>query len=188
MQYYTHFSQNYALKANNEIQTAHYVKHQVTLHTMYLIRHAKSSTQQNPQLTREAVAIISDDLKHSVSAVYTFTMKLLSYMRDNPEKVALPKVLHRITDNCAFEYKCKQAFSHMLAYEKNMDVKVVYHYLEQGHGKGPHDALGATIKHGLDMLVVKDRVRLRNAYEVYLAATQHLSTAGKNAEPAKQKH
>ena len=43
---YADFSQNYALEANDEIQTTHYVKRQVTLHTMYLIRHSKNSTPE----------------------------------------------------------------------------------------------------------------------------------------------
>lgn len=39
------FSQNYALKEKDEIQSAHYTKRHVTLHTctMYVIRHSKST-------------------------------------------------------------------------------------------------------------------------------------------------
>jgi len=116
------------MEANDEIQTAHDIKRQVTLHTMYLVRHAKGSTKDNPKLTRESLAIISDDLKHSASAVYVFSMKLLAYVRDNTEHVGLPTVVHRITDNCGFEYKCKQAFAHCQEYENVMVVQVVYHY------------------------------------------------------------
>lgn len=68
-----------------------------------------------------------------------------------------------------------------------MGVKVVYHYSEPGHGKGPHDGIGATIKHGLDRLVIQDKVRLRNAYEVYIAACKYLSQVGHNADAAVQK-
>jgi len=155
---YADFSQNYALLVNDEIQAAHYTKAQVTIHTMYLIRHAQDSTQEKPILTREGIVIVSDDLKHNTAAVFNFMFKLFSYMANNPEKVGLPKVLHRITDNCGFEYKCRQAFSHMQVYEDQLGVKVRYHFSEPGHGKGPHDGLGATIKHGLDKLVVRDRV------------------------------
>lgn len=62
-----------------------------------------------------------------------------------------------------------------------------YHYGEPGHGKGPHDGIGATIKHGLDMLVLRDKVKLRSAYEVYLAASTHLSEVGKFADPSRKK-
>lgn len=134
---YADFSQNYALCPNDEIQAVHYVKKQVTIHTMHLIRHSKNSSDENPQLTKEAVVMISDDLKHSSASVYNFTLKLLGYMRDNPEKVGLPTVLHRITDNSGFEYKNKDAFSHLSHYDNLMGVKVIYHFSEPGHGKGP---------------------------------------------------
>lgn len=91
---YAPFSQNYVLVPSVEFQS---------MHTMHLICHASASTADNPQLTREAVVIVSDDMELSTSAVYNFTLKLLSCMRDNPEKVSLPRVLHRITDNCGFE-------------------------------------------------------------------------------------
>ena len=66
-----------------------------------------------------------------------------------------------------------------------LGVKVLYHYCEPGHGKGPPDGLGTTIKHGLlDMLVLRDIIRLQNAYKVYLAACQHLGEVGKHAEPS----
>ena len=184
---YVDFAQNYCLAPNDEIQSAHYVQKQVTIHTMFLMRHTADSTQENPKLTRESIACISDILKHATTSVHAFTTKLLRYMKNNPQKVGLPTVLHRITDNCAFEYKCKDAFHDIFTYQDTLAVKVVYHYGEPGHGKGPHDGIGATIKHGLDRLVVQDRVRLRNAYEVYLAASQNLSTVGHLADPSRKK-
>jgi len=153
---------------NDEIESAHYGQAQVTLHPFFLIRHNENSTIEYPQLTKEAIVIISDDLKHDTQSIYNFTQKLLSFMKQNPEKVGLPTVLHRITDNCGFEYKCKQSFAHIGDPQKTDGVEVRYHYTEPGHGKGPHDGIGATIKHGLDKLVLYNKVKLRNAYEVYL--------------------
>ena len=181
---YGDFSQNYAMTPNDEIEAAHYGCPQATLHTWYLIRHARTSTLEAPQLTKEAVVMISDDLKHDTTAVYNFTLKLLWYMDSHPEKINRPTVLHRITDNCGFEYKCKQAFADAQHIEETTGVKIIYHYSEPGHGKGPQDGLGATVKHGLDMLVIRDQVRLSTAYDVYLAATRHFNEVGQNAEPS----
>lgn len=181
------FSQNYALAPNDEIESAHYNTPQVTIHTWYLLRHTSTSTLQSPQLTKESIVMISDDLKHDTSAVFNFTKKLLAYMRNNPQRVGLPRILHRITDNCGFEYKCRQAFADLMHIEQQTGVKVVYHFAEPGHGKGPHDGIGATIKHGLDTLILHDKVRLRNAYEVYLATTTHFSEVGLHAEPSRKK-
>ena len=52
---YADFSQNYALLTNDEIQAAHYSKPQVTIHTMYLVRHSRHSTAETPVLTKEAI-------------------------------------------------------------------------------------------------------------------------------------
>ena len=184
---YGDFSQNYALITNDEIESAHYGTPQATLHTWYLIRHASASTPQQPQLTKEAVAMISDNLKHDTHAVFNFTKKIIHYMQNNPEKVGLPAMIHRITDNCGFEYKCRNAFAHMFDLEEIYGVRLVYHYSEPGHGKGPHDGIGATIKHGLDRLILADKVRLRSAYEAYLAAAKYLSDVGRLANPSQKK-
>ena len=67
-----------------------------------------------------------------------------------------------------------------------MLVEIRYNFCEPGHGKGPHDGVGATVKHGLDMLAIRDQVRLRNGYECYLAANKHLREIGKYADVDKQ--
>ena len=53
----------------------------------------------------------------------------------------------------------------------------MYHHSEPGQSQGPHGGVGATIKLGLDRLVVQDIARLRNAYEVYMyiAASKHIA-------------
>ena len=68
---------------------------------------------------------------------------------------------------------CKQAFSHITHNER----------YSLTHGKGPHGGVGATIKLGLDRLVVQDIARLRNAYEVYMyiAAPKHIADVGLHA-------
>ena len=104
--FHANFSQNHALIKNDEIQASHYVKNQIILHTMYLIRNAVTSTPRKPQLTRKSIAITSDDLKHNTTAVYNFTLKLIGYMKNNPQKVELPRILHRITDMQGVKLTC----------------------------------------------------------------------------------
>ena len=174
------FPENYTLKPNDEIQAVHFSQTQVTLHPMYLICHSEDSTMENPKLTKEAIIMISDDLNHGADAVYNFTMKLFHHMQSHPEKVGLPKVLHRITDNCSSEYKSRFTFSHMYEYEEVMGVKVYYHFSEPGHGKGVHDGIGATVKSKLDNLILHDKVILNNAYQVYLTAAAHLTKDNTN--------
>ena len=74
---YGDFAQNYLLAPNDEIESAHYCTPQVTLHTWYLVRHSESSTLESPQLTKESIVMVSDDLKHDTNAVYNFTKSCL---------------------------------------------------------------------------------------------------------------
>ena len=53
--------------------------------------------------------------------------------------------------------------------------------------KGTHDGICATIKHELDRLIFQDRIRIRNTYEVYLAASRNLSQIGRTADVAVQR-
>ena len=80
----------------------------------------------------------------------------------------------------------RQAFSQISHIDHLTGVKRIYHFSETGHGKGPYDGEGADIKHGLNRLVIQDKVRLRIAYEAYLASAKYLGDVGRNAE-GKQK-
>ncbi|WAR07956.1 hypothetical protein MAR_017914 [Mya arenaria] len=165
------FSENISLQPQDEIESAHWTIKQVTLHPIFIVRHAANSTLDKPIIFKESLVIVSDDIKHSVDAVYAFTHQLIAHIRNNPGPCPM-RVLHRFSDNCAAQYKCKDAFSHISLIEKAHDIKVVYHYSESGHGKGPSDGIGAGIKKKLENLILGGKV-VNNAYQTYLALTQN---------------
>ena len=161
------FSENMSMQAQDEIESAHWTTKQVTLHPIHIERHAENSTAENPVIMKESLIILSDCLAHNSGAVYAFTKQLLLHISNNPGPCAI-KTIHRFTDNCATQYKCKDAFSHIKLIEDAFDVKVIYHYTESGHGKGPSDGLGAAIKKRLERLILGGKV-VNNAYQAYLA-------------------
>jgi len=81
-------------------------------------------------------------------------------------------VVHIFSDNCATQYKCKDAFWYLCLLEAKYTCKLIYHYTEAGHGKGPSDGLGAGIKKKLERLILGGNV-INNAYQAYLALRQH---------------
>lgn len=170
------FSQNLALVAQDECESAHFAQKQITIHPVYLIRHGVGSTQDSPVLWKQSIVQISNNQKHDSDAVLHFTMQIIRFIMNNPGAVDKPTVLHRFTDNCATQYKSKHAFQHMKLYKDVFDIDVRYHYCEAGHGKGECDGIGATIKHGLTMMVLRDQIVLNSAYTAYLAAKSHYST------------
>ena len=165
------FSENIALQPQDEIESTHCTVKQVTLHPVYIVRHAKESTEENPVLRKESLVIISDELTHSSETVYVFTEKLLTHINDNPGPCPL-KVLHRVSDNCAAQYKSKSSFDHLIQLEDQHKIKIVYHFTESGHGKGPSDGIGAAVKKRLELMIVAGKV-INNAYETYLALAQN---------------
>ncbi|CAG2233033.1 unnamed protein product [Mytilus edulis] len=137
------YSENMTLQPQDEIESAHFTQKQITLFPIYIVRYSSESTNENPVLSKESLVILSDHLVHNASAVYIFTNQLLIYLRNSPGPSV--KVIHRFSDNCATQFKCKDAFSHLFLLEDKYDIKINYHYTEAGHGKGPSDGIGAGI-------------------------------------------
>ena len=165
------FSENIALVPQDEIESAHRTTKQVTLHPLYIVRHDSTSTPEIPNILKESLVVLSDYLGHTASSVYAFTVQLISHLQQNPGPSPI-RVIHRFTDNCAAQYKCKEAFQHISLIENVFRVKMVYHYTESGHGKGPSDGIGAGIKKKLENLILGGKV-INNAYKAYLTLAQN---------------
>ena len=165
------FSENISQVPQDEIESAHFTTKQVTLHPVHVVRNAADSTPEEPNIINKSLVILSDSLSHNADAVFAFTKHLLTHIRDNPGPCPI-RVLHRFTDNCACQYKCKSAFAHIgQQLEAEHYIRVIYHFTESGHGKGPSDGIGAAIKMRLQRLILGERI-VNNAYEAYLALAQ----------------
>lgn len=56
-------------------------------------------------------------------------------------------MLHIFTDGPTGQYKNKTSFFYILHFAKEFDFETVtWNFWESGHGKGPSDGLGATVK------------------------------------------
>ena len=66
------FSENVALEAQDEVEAAHWTAKQITLHLVYLVRHAEGSAEQNPILMKESLIILSGCLLHNAEAMFVF--------------------------------------------------------------------------------------------------------------------
>lgn len=164
------FSENISLVPQDEIESAHWTTIQVTLYPIHITRHAKESTVEEPKLMKESLVILSDHLSHNAKAVYVFIEQLIMHLEKNPGPTKI-KVIHRFFDNCATQFKSKDAFGHLSQIENKYNVKVFYHYMESGHGKGPSDGLGAAVKKRLERLILGGRV-INNGYQAYLALVE----------------
>jgi predicted site-specific integrase-resolvase len=163
------YSENMTLQPQDEIESAHWTQKQVTLFPIHIVCHAADSTKDKPLIVKESLIILSDGLAHNAGAVYVFTDQLLFHLENSH---GLPvKVLRRFSDNCAAQFKCKDAFCHLFLLETKRDVKIHFHYTESDHGKGPSDGLGAGVKKKLERMMLSGKV-INNAYQAYLTLRQ----------------
>ena len=163
-----------SLVPKDEIESCHWTTKQVTLHPIHIVRLAPDSTSDKPVIMQESLIIISDSLAHNANAVYIFTNQLILHVEENtgPFKI---KVLHRFSDNCTTQYKCKDAFMHMSELESAHNIQLFYHHTESGHGKGPSEAHGAAVKKRLERLILGGGLAVNNAYQTYLSLSQSQS-------------
>ncbi|CAC5415740.1 unnamed protein product [Mytilus coruscus] len=100
------FSENITLFPQDEIESAHWTQKQATLHPVYIVRHDKTSTEDEPVMIKESLIILSDHLTRDSKAVFVFTEQLLIHLKNNPGSCPITLV-HRFSDNCATQYNLK---------------------------------------------------------------------------------
>ena len=165
------FAENYSIRYEDEIMSHHWSQQQVTLHpvVIYLRKTA------DEDVTIENLCFVSDDINHDTAFVQLVTQKTLSFInRTYPDMT--PKHLHRWSDQCACQYKSKKTLRDLKLFKCEHGLEATFNFFETSEGKGACDGVGATTKHGLDNLVLHEKVALKNAYEVYLLAQQRLSS------------
>ena len=66
------FAENYTIKHQGDVQSAHWATRQVTVFTMYAWKGNREG---------ESYAIVSDDIEYNKYSVYTFLNMLLSHLK-----------------------------------------------------------------------------------------------------------
>jgi hypothetical protein len=80
--------------------------------------------------------------------------------------------IHYLTDSPTSQYRNKTIFKVLTDHNDHFGVGARWNYLESGHGKGPCDGLGASIKRGADMASRQWKVLIQNAEDFYAWAKQ----------------
>ena len=148
------FAENFSTLWQDEIQSAHWNKKQITVFT--------SVTWQQNLCT--STVIISDDLTHSRDSIIIFTDKLLTGILDKNIKK-----LHIWSDGPSSQFKnCFTAASISWLQKRHM-LKIYWNYFATSHGKGPVDGIGGTIKRMAAQKVIWREVNITTAESFYEA-------------------
>jgi hypothetical protein len=158
------FSENYTTKYFREIQACHFGanKTQVTLHT---------GIKYHAEKRGKCFCTVTDDLRHDAIAVW-------SHLKPVLEKCEKVESLHFISDSPFSQYRNKilvhVIFSKIIPLFPDLKV-LTWNYSESGHGKGPADGVGGTVKRTCDKIVANNVRDIANFNDFFAVVTEHVT-------------
>lgn len=160
------YSENYVCSYQDEPSQIYYDRNQVSLHPM--IVHYRDQTGTLQHITFVG---ISDEKSHSAITTFTFIQKLIPKVQDDLPSL---KYVHFITDSPASQYRNRTIAKLIANFPAFFPgLKASWEYLEAGHGKGPCDGIGGSVKKSADIAIKKGCV-IANASEFYMWAQENL--------------
>ena len=137
------YSENWAGKYPEEITSVYFDNDQISLHPMVL--HYKD---EQGELQTKSYVGISPDTTHTMPCTYAFIAGLLGRVLDT-----LPNLntIHFITDSPSSQYRNRNVIELVRRFPNLFGGMIAtWNWLESGHGKGPCDGVGGSIKKKAD--------------------------------------
>lgn len=144
------FSENYVCKQKEEVQAMHFgaSKVQLSLHTgiMYY---------KGENVGKTSFATVSESLNHEASAVWAHLKPIL--LKLNSERPNADTI-HFLSDGPTAQYRNRYNFYLLSKLLKDICPSIktcTWNFSEAGHGKGPMDGIGGTLKRTADRCVLQ---------------------------------
>ena len=163
------FAENYTCQSLEEVQSTYWNASMVTLHPA--VAYYRS---EDRQVSHKSRVFISDELGHNAATVFAFIKDLIPHL-----KVMLPQIkhIHYYTDSPTSQYQNKTIF-YLLSHHKELfGVSTSWNFLEVGHGKGPCDGVGGSVKRMADEAVRQQKVTIQDASDFFAWMQQHQSSS-----------
>ncbi|VDH94171.1 Hypothetical predicted protein [Mytilus galloprovincialis] len=148
------FAENFGCVSVEEVQSAYWNAAMVSLHTMVVYYPASKDNRI------QSYVAASDVLSHNAVAVYTILNQMIGILvEENPNL----KRIHYLSDSPTSQYRNKTIFQFIAMHEEEFGMPARWNYLESGHGKGPCDGLGASVKRAADNAVKQGKTSIQSA-------------------------
>ena len=154
------FAENFSCTSQEEVQSAYWTTDMISLHTMVV--YSESEVQ--------SYVAISDVLTHNASVVYCIIQKFVPLLK---EKYPDLKKIHYLTDSPTSQYGNKTVFEILCHHNSDFGVSARWNYLEVGHGKGPCNGLGGSVKRCADLAVRQRKCSIQDASQFFNWATSN---------------
>ena len=125
------FAENFSTFYQDEIQSAHWNKTQITVFTAALWQNGECLP----------AVLLSNDLSPSKESILIFLENVLFSLLQSDTKV-----LHIQSDGPSSQFKNNFIANCLSWFEKTFNAKVYWNFFASSHGKGPVDGIGDTIK------------------------------------------
>lgn len=153
------FAENYAVIAQDEIQSAHWSHKQVSVFTAcaWLAGDKRCS-----------FAIVSDILRHDKHAVFACLKKIIMLLKDQVPELKLIKFF---SDGAASQFKNRFTLSNLCFMPKDFGVHGEWFFFATSHGKGAVDGVGAVVKRAVWSQVKQRKAEINDARDFATAAS-----------------
>ena len=155
------FAENFNIKQQDEVMSAHCVTNGVTLFTAVL----------NTKEGAKSYVVVSDDLHHDKFAVTAFNRAILA----DAAECGIPlERLHFFSDGAGSQFKNRFTLSILLRptlLHRNVQ-EVDWSFYGTAHGKGPVDGVGGTVNRAVWRRILQGKVTISTPHEFVAVAKE----------------
>lgn len=184
------YSEGYACRFQDEIQSQYFDVNKVSLHVTILYRHSNAevdgvqSTEEEPAICKEHLFVISDDVTQDHDSVLHIQKLISKHLEESNCTI---KKMHEFTDGCAGQYKSRHCYGDLSCSLATLGYTVQRNYFATSHAKGEQDAAGSHVKQKATSAVLSRKVTLSNAKDLCNFLKENFSEPAVSSFPARQK-
>ena len=184
------YSEGYACRSQDEIQSEYFDINKVSLHVTILYRHSNEemdgvqSTEEEQVICKEHLFVISDDVTQDHDSVLHIQKLISKHLHDSK---CIINNMHEFTDGCAGQYKSRHCLGDLSCSLATLGYTVQRNFFATSRAKGEQDAAGSHVKQKATTAVLRRRVKLRSAQELCDFLTENFSEPAASSFPSRQK-
>lgn len=153
------YAENYICSFQDEPSQLYYDKRPVTIHP-FVVHY----TDEEGNSRHLSYCGVSEEMNHFAPTTFAFLQKLIPIIK---EKFPELRAVHYISDSPASQYRNKTVVKLLSKHAVFFPgITGSWDYLEVGHGKGPCDGIGGSLKHSADIAVKRGHV-ISNAKDFF---------------------
>ncbi|CAG2192156.1 unnamed protein product [Mytilus edulis] len=139
----------------------------------------EESTVENPSIITEQFFVFSPDESHDTYFTHDVRKLVTNYLSSISAYVT---TIHEFTDGCQAQYKSRHCLGDFSYSKEDFGFDQYFrNFFETSHAKGPQDAAGGFVKRQANIAVLRSKVTIKTAEDMYQFAIQNLTKPNESA-------